>query len=136
MLRASKDAYTLFNSDFLQYGLLIHCPACSKKAESKPSTTSARAWRVVCVHCGYNSSEKTLLGEQLWLRTAFGEHEVFAYNYEHLAFLKQHIAATLRERNHSPMYHNKSLASRLPRWMTAAKNREAVLKCIEKLEKK
>jgi hypothetical protein len=30
----------------------------------------------------------------------------------------------------------KSIGARLPRWMTSAKNREAVLKAIEKLKEK
>jgi hypothetical protein len=41
----------------------------------------------------------------------------------------------LRERN-DVEYSNKSLGSRLPKWMTSKKNREEVLKAIDKLKNK
>lgn len=57
---------------------------------------------------------------------------VWAYNAEHLATLKAYISATLRERTSSAG--NKSLFSRLPVWMKAAKNRDSVSKRLAKLE--
>jgi hypothetical protein len=60
---------------------------------------------------------------------------LWAYNYDHLNFLKDHIQATLRERN-AQEPSNQSLGSRLPAWMTSAKNREAVLKGIAHLQQK
>lgn len=59
---------------------------------------------------------------------------VWAYNAEHLAVLKGYISATLRERTSSAG--NKSLFSRLPAWMKAAKNRDSVSKRLAKLERR
>ncbi len=37
--------------------------------------------------------------QQLWLTSKCGENVLWAYNYEHLAFLERHVEAKLRERN-------------------------------------
>ncbi len=71
----------------------------------------------------------------LWLQTAMPDGLLWAYNYEHLDCLENHVKASLRHRENSPM-RNKSLGSRLPKWMTSKKNRKAVLRAIEKLKKK
>jgi hypothetical protein len=55
---------------------------------------------------------------------------VWAYNARHLAELRAYVGALLRERRGST---NRSLISRLPRWMKLAKHREDVLKALDKL---
>lgn len=71
----------------------------------------------------------------LWLQKELRFGVLWAYNYEHLDFLKNHINAELRFRN--PLTnHNRSLGARLPRWMTSKKNREEILAEIEKLKAK
>lgn len=100
------------------------------------------------MHCGYNvsgpedPSSGQVLGaavdpyfrQPLWLTISCCGQLLWAYNPEHLALLKQLVGARLRERNGLPPA-NKSLGSRLPRWMTAAGNRQKVLKAIGELEK-
>ena len=71
----------------------------------------------------------------VWLQADFSGQTLWAYNLEHLEFLAEHVGAKLRERNTSPRM-SRSIGARLPRWMTAASNREAVLKAIEKLKGK
>ena len=71
----------------------------------------------------------------LWLTINCCDNTLWAYNLEHLEFLKQHVAAGLRERN-TQVKANQSLGSRLPKWMTASKNRDAVVKAIDLLKKK
>lgn len=118
--------------------------------------------KVICINCGYNkrllekpssilhsSNEKTIAGRHyviggaidpffylpLWLTTDFEKNTLWAYNFEHLDFLRGHIEAKLRERNgQEPV--NKSLGSRLPKWMTSKKNREIILKRISELQNK
>lgn len=115
----------------------------------------------VCVHCGHNqkyhqkkadfirtnSSGKVfehrvqLLGGEvdpffhhpLWYRTPCLEDTIWAYNVAHLELIEAFIAATNRGRNGLP-YKNNSIAARLPKWMSAAKNRGTVLKCIRELK--
>lgn len=82
----------------------------------------------------------------LWLQTNCRGNRFFAYNLEHLDFLESYVGAKLRERrpiqrvfedgDGIPMQINKTMASRLPRWMKLAKNRKAVLKAILQLRKK
>lgn len=79
----------------------------------------------------------------LWLQTPCCGKILWAYNREHLDFLESYIKAGLRERfplkvyeTGLVMWRNKSLASRLPTWMKRAKNRDEVLRGIEKLRKK
>jgi len=69
----------------------------------------------------------------LWLTFNCCDNTLWAYNYEHLDFLRSHVEAKLRERNTQEMS-NKSLGSRLPKWMTSKKNRETILKAIDHLK--
>jgi len=125
------------------------------------SAEAALDIRLICVHCGHskmltetpdtlfftNSSGKQVRGRTyltggavdpyfhlpLWLTTKVEGHLLWAYNHDHLAFLEQHIRATLRERS-GPEYSNRSVGSRLPKWMTSRKNRDKVLKAIVRLQ--
>ncbi len=65
----------------------------------------------------------------------FEDNTLWAYNVEHLDFLAEHIGAKLRERNGQELL-NGSIGSRLPKWMTSKKNREALLKKITELKSK
>lgn len=58
---------------------------------------------------------------------------LWAYNSDHLAFLRGYVEADLREREPNA---NASLASRLPKWLKSAKNRESVLRAVKRLETK
>jgi hypothetical protein len=57
------------------------------------------------------------------------------YNRDHLDFIERLVAAKQRERRIAAMYgwSNRSLASRLPRWVKLAKNRDAVLTAIRRM---
>lgn len=151
----SKHTYRTHLYDFIK-NVLVVCPHCESRALVNTNgytifQREAVNVRVVCGHCGYNKilerlstrSKHLLIGAPvdpyfhlpLWLKTELGEHQLWAYNMEHLDFLAQHVGATLRERNGFP-YQVKSIGARLPRWMTAAKRREEVLKAIQKLKSK
>jgi hypothetical protein len=118
--------------------------------------------KLICLHCGYNkkltekpdavlysSNSKVVSGRYyviggaidpffylpLWLKIDFEEYTLWAYNLKHLEFLREHIEAKLRERNGQELF-NKSLGSRLPKWMTAKRNRDALLKKISELKNK
>ena len=120
-------------------GVKIICPNCAynKKLSEKPSSIL------------YSSNNKTIFGRYyviggatdpffylpLWLQTHFDGNTLWAYNIEHLDFLRGHVEAKLRERNGQELS-NRSLGSRLPKWMTSKKNRELVLKKITELKNK
>lgn len=118
--------------------------------------------KVVCTKCGfnkrYNDKPKMILGATrnkvirgrmfvvggrvdpffhlpLWFVTRFGGRTLWAYNNEHLEFLKIHVQAKLRERT-GQNYVNRSMGSRMPRWMNSKKNREPLLIALTALQYK
>ena len=143
--------------------ILVKCPKCSKKAivKSNGINEDENEVKFVCSNCGmtkYYSETLTekfitsrngkilemrhlIIGENvdpffkfsLWLQKDLSSGLLWAYNYEHLAFLENHVSAELRERNINEM-RNKSIGSRLPKWMTSKKNRTEVLNGIQKLK--
>ncbi len=136
--------------------VLVECPNCARQAlvntngETVFLSEKVKV-RVVCGHCGFNKdleriwtkSKHLILGEAidpffhlpLWLKIELGDHLLWAYNYDHLHFIEEHIAAKLRERN-GFQFQTRSIGARLPRWMTAAKRREEMLRAIEKLRER
>ena len=53
-------------------------------------------------------------------------------------FLETYVGSTLRQRSQDDRWgwQNRALASRLPKWITAADNRSAVLKALKILREK
>jgi hypothetical protein len=71
-------------------------------------------------------------GLPLWFVEPVKGHALWAYNREHLAFMKRVVTAELREQTPNQ---NSALSNRLPKWMLAGKNRTEILKAIDRLEK-
>ncbi|MEO7175432.1 MAG: hypothetical protein ABIV51_06215 [Saprospiraceae bacterium] len=147
------DSYNTLLEAFLQYDILIECPQCAKKAIVKsPANNSERNasadTKAICTHCGFNKllpvdQKTTFLGAAvdpyfqypLWLQAQFEGNLLWAYNCEHLDFLHSHVEAKLRTRDTSHIQ-NRSLGSRLPKWMSSKKNRQSLLKKITDLKTK
>lgn len=72
-----------------------------------------------------------IFGLDLWLREPVKGEVLWAYNRDHLTFIKHYVSADLRERIPN---RNSTLASRLPTWVKSAKNRDAILAAVGKLE--
>lgn len=124
--------------------IIVHCPKCQNKAfiekidKNKNDLFSKEI--LYCNNCGYNKKGVLLFDGQLlnlWLKTDCNGKELWAFNEEHLRYLKEYIQAKLRERKRDEKlgWSNKSLESCLPNWLKSAKNREKILKSIQKLEK-
>lgn len=164
-MKTRFNGYEKTNDDFLKE-ILVVCPTCNKQALVKafgPNSKQVEVeTKVTCTHCGYNkillekpkdkihfndgkiwevrhfymnTNIDPYFGLPLWLQKNFPEGLVWAYNLEHLGFLEKHIAAELRERTLDAIL-NRSIASRLPKWMTTAKNRGEILKTINQLKQK
>ena len=162
----NKDTYLKQVYDFIKDILVVCPSCSGKaivKASELPfKNLNEPDVKLICTGCGhskkldekpdvvlFSDSTKTIPGRYmiiggaidpyfrlpLWLTINCCDNTLWAYNLEHLEFLKQYVAAGLRERN-TQVKANKSLGSRLPKWMTAAKNRETVLKAIDLLKKK
>ncbi len=158
----TKHTYRVQIYEFVK-DVLVVCPNCADKALVQTGGFHAMKHdkyeiKVVCSGCGFNKSlenvsprkdEKQKRGNVLifgapvdpffhlpvWLCVEFSGEILWAYNLEHLDFLAEHVGAKLRERN-GFQFNVRSIGARLPRWMTTAKNRESVLKAIEKLKEK
>jgi len=119
------------------------CYHCGKamRLRDKPQTllfTNSQGKPVVArMLQGENSRTDPFFGFDLWLVQSCLEDEIWAYNEAHLQFLEEFIAEPLRSRPQQPAYqHNKSIGSRLPRWMTSAKNRDKVLRVMQVLRQR
>ncbi|MBO9555970.1 hypothetical protein [Cellulomonas sp.] len=68
-------------------------------------------------------------GLDLWLQTPCEGHVLWAYDEAHLDYLERYVAAGLREQEPG----NASVASRLPAWIKASKNRDSVGRALSRL---
>jgi uncharacterized protein YlaI len=101
----------------------FQCSACSHRVE----------WRGNAVMIGGAHDPYLRLPLQLQTRTRHGV--LYAYNAAHLDWIEAFVAAPLRERRIDRGMANRSIASRLPTWIKAAKNRDDVLRALGRLRR-
>lgn len=80
-----------------------------------------------------------VFGLPLWLQQQFRDEIFWSYNNDHIEMLAEFIGAKLRERGISPrstIRKNSSMISRLPGFISKAKNRTELLKLIKGLQLK
>ena len=145
--------------DFYEEFLVI-CPKCGKMAKvvideaefAKLPTRKLLKFRnqffaprrLVCLNCLHRDQWKgtqILTGASvdwyfrlpLWLQISCCGEVLWAYNEKHLEMLENYVAAKLRERT---VKGRSSFLSKLPKWIKSAKNRDEILKAIEKLRGK
>jgi hypothetical protein len=142
-----KEENTIKWNGFYQ-GFLQHaCGFCGSKFQhaTKPTKVPFIEAKIQCTACKnekkyelcwapYRSNTATdpYFGNDLWLQTNVKKNVLWGYNKAHLDYLKTYIIASLREDNNRHIY---SLIANLPQWMIAAKNRDIVVKKIDKLIK-
>ncbi|MBF0269439.1 MAG: hypothetical protein HQL44_12695 [Alphaproteobacteria bacterium] len=166
MSRFLSDGRSL---DQFFHSQLVACPQCGKRTELFYRNQEVR---LACLMCGHSRNMGCLSNPEgdpaivngtpgvdftasrfswslaawksvrLWLRTPCCGEELWAYNLEHLLYLKAYITASLRERRQerrtpkSPLaWQNTALISRMPQWMKDRRNRDAILSAIAKLER-
>ena len=144
-----KTVYA-FNGD-----TLVRCPRCESRARSARIDSANLDWfaprRLTCLSCGYASSwakreisrgwreaRDDYFELPLWLQTACCGETLWAYDIDHLEFIERFVRAELRERAKDAErgWMNASLASRLPQWLKAAKNRAQILRAIKELRRR
>lgn len=130
----------------------VECPQCGSCAVSARVNEADSDWfaerRLSCKSCGHSDhwhSRKIhrrwrevrddYFGLPLWLQTECRGEVLWAYNEQHLELLERLVSARQRERTPDEDYGwaNRSLLSRLPKWIKAKKNRDDVLKGISRL---
>ena len=128
--------------------ILILCPICQKPGslELRKVDRDKRRWQAQrffgCHTCGHSFVWKPPLVIHsvrdwdkvlpLLLQTKCCSKNLWAFNAAHLEFIERYSQAFIRERTSSS---NASLASRLPQWIKAAKNRDSILKAMKKLKR-
>ncbi|TGE21011.1 hypothetical protein [Hymenobacter metallicola] len=154
-LACSHCAYTERAADAVAYRVSIkrNCDTCGKEVATviPRSRQKVDTLAVVCPHCGVTRTYQPrneahrltyqasgpgvdpIFNLPLWLQADVKGQVLWAYNRSHLNDIKRYVASHLRERNIAG--HN-TMVERLPQFIKAAKNREAVLKAIEKLERR
>ncbi|WP_223596475.1 hypothetical protein [Neobacillus bataviensis] len=164
MKKQFKNQHRMLESFGFEF--IVVCPNCNGKSKvislgdhSPYSTGNAK--RFLCLLCGMtkefvpknNCFNQSLIsygsewndgfiniggafdwyfGYPLYLQIACCGHTLWAYNIEHLEYIKNYVEADLRENGTYYL----SVESRLPLWIKSAKNRDAVVKAISKLEQK
>ena len=103
---------------------LVSCPSC------KQENNIDIQWNI---YHHSNAATDPIFGCALWLQIPCCGNILWAYNEKHVSDLKSFIGSSLRDGRNRCKW---SMVTRLPRWMIVAKNRDAVMKCIEKLETK
>lgn len=120
--------------------MFVICPRCGGRADVFEKDDKVR---LSCFHCGHlqlKQNGTTYIGGafdahfglQLYLQTGCCGHVLWAYNREHLDYMKCYIEATIRTSKGT----NRSLESRLPEWMKRKQNRDEVSRAIEQLCRK
>lgn len=134
--------------------ILVVCPKCNGCARTfrvdRASKDPFAPRRLVCA-CGYTHAWASrqftrnggapyddYFGLPLWLQVRCSDGALWAYNREHLAMLQAFVQAKLRERRRDPAlgWLNKSFLGRLPAWIKSAKNRDAILRRLHRLQAK
>jgi hypothetical protein len=136
--------------------ILVNCPKCSavgsvmpidaSQEQSRRDSFSPRRFQCSsCNHRSESTSGALTLGRDardpylrlpLCLQTRTRHGVLFAFNARHLDWIEAFVAAGLRERRRGDGMANRSIASRLPAWVKAGKNREAVLRAIGRLRRR
>lgn len=100
--------------------------------------------RLVCANCAHfdvwkgtqitvGSNVDWYFRLPLWLEIECCGERLWAYNEKYLELLENYVVAKLRERTKEG---RSSFLSKLPKWIKSAKNRDEILRAIEKLKGK
>lgn len=142
-------------NDLVRYNSIVkrHCDNCGKKFESIIPNQKQKVDTITipCPHCGttrtyeprneeYQIGYMTrgqaadpIFGLPLWFQAAFKGDLFWAYNRDHLSEIKSYVSSKLRERQTTT---HTTMVERLPNFIKDSKNRDSIIKVIERLERK
>ncbi len=142
-------------ADLVRYKLIVkrHCDNCGKEFETVIPDQKEKVEQITlpCPHCGvtrtyeprndkyltgYKVNGKAtdpIFGLPLWFQADVRGDLFWAYNRDHLKEIKSYVASKLRERQTNT---HTTMVERLPNFIKDSKNRERIVKVIERLEKK
>jgi hypothetical protein len=88
-------------------------------------------WEAYVLPYNKNGLNDPVFGLRLWYQIEVKEELLWAYNERHLAEIKAYVASALRER--TTTRYKMTMVEKLPEFIKLAKNREEILKAIEKM---
>ncbi|RYY12997.1 MAG: hypothetical protein EOO04_32665 [Chitinophagaceae bacterium] len=155
ILRCSHCMYSEKSLDLVRYKMVVDhaCDNCGKMMDVEVLTVKQlqKEITVPCNHCGivrthavkpqrykffYNTQKGVatdpIFNLPLWYQSPFKNHNFWAYNRQHLEDIAVYVQAKLRERQPAGFT---TMVERLPQFIKEAKNREAILRIIEKLNR-
>ena len=138
--------------------VLVVCPACERCAVvrmrplAEPKSTGPfladEEATLTCTSCGYsarraatvrllNGPGDVVFDRPVWLQAACTGHTLWAYSERHLTAIEEYVRAGLRERRRDEEggWSNASWTSRMPGWISSAKNRDQVRQCIARIRR-
>jgi DNA-directed RNA polymerase subunit RPC12/RpoP len=141
--------------DLKRYNAIIkrHCDECGNEFETTIPNQKVPVdeVKIPCPHCGttriykprneeyrigYITNGKAvdpIFSLPLWFQADIRGDLFWAYNREHLNEIKAYVSSKLRERQSST---HTTMVERLPGFIKDSKNREIIVKVIERLERK
>jgi len=154
-LTCANCMHTESTKDLVRYKLIVrrNCDRCAKEFEIEipNQKEKVKEIKIPCPHCGTTRTYKPtnersivkyvdtglpgdpLFNLPLWLQSEMKGNLFWAYNRKHLNDIKTYVASKLRERQ--TLTHT-TMVEKLPTFIKDAKNREALIKIIERLERK
>jgi hypothetical protein len=153
-LTCRNCTYSENASDLIRYKSIVkrYCDNCGKQFEAIYPSEKEPAPRITvpCPHCGtiqdykpkiekYKAGYKSpgavdpVFNLPLWFQVEIKGNLMWAFNRSHLSEIKSYVNAKLRERQ---TWKHTTMVEKLPQFIKAAKNREMIIKVIDKLERK
>lgn len=131
----------------------VVCPQCAERAHVRVTEQTEMLLfaprRMTCGSCGHSEEWKAnkisprfddeptdwYFQAEFWHKRPCCGHVLWVANREHLEFLKSYIGAKIRSHVRTVKgWSNRSLSARLPRWISSARNREAILTVLCEIE--
>ena len=113
--------------------LRVPCPYCGFEMPGRVEQTGQAVW--YGGDGALRRGQDPIFGYDLWFLTSLDGKPVWALNREHLAYLIGYLSARLREKP-SDWTGGRTQADDLPTLMKRAKNRERLVKKLQKLQQK
>jgi hypothetical protein len=125
---ASELKVEMYDVNEKKETIAVKCSNCGKTENYTPRNISLER-----IYESPGNPTENYFGLPLWLNAHFRGNVFWAFNYEHLEYLKQYISAELREKNGRTHW---TMVEKLPNWIKSSKNRDKIVKLISELERK
>lgn len=140
-----KDSKNEMWHGYFQGSISRACGHCGSRVNhtTEPTREIYKASEIACEVCKnvreyelnwlpYRKEMATdpFFGLDIWLQLNIKNQLLWLYNMDHLNYLKEYVEATLRDEIDRHKY---SMIANLPQWVKSSKNRELIVKKLNKL---